>query len=377
MKSIASYLSLSGLARHSRALHKTQDVEQAGLTPLGSIGWFKQAAASTQPTAGYSHVWDTYRDFAEQLRTAAPEARVIVITSASPEEGKSTTAANLATCLARDGHRVVLIDANLRWPSLRTPNRDDASFGLAELVLNASLEAQHALVRTSERGLFLLPSGDAPSTAGDLLQSPRLREVFASLRDAMDYVIADAPPVLENEDATLLAKAADATVLVVEAGKTRQRPLKRALDTLAAASVRPAGAVLNRAAVSAVQAMPSTTLAPEPAPVVPFESALAEAFATAAPREVEALPPPNFEADEAVSDIQPEAPKLRLIQPYERPLLPFGEQDAPREDTTITPTTTPYKDPLEITVEELLVDLEETLSLIRTLRRKHASGEVV
>ena len=106
-----------------------------------------------------------------------------------------------------------------------------------------------------------------------------------------------------------------------------------------------------------------------------IEAALAVAFAATAPPEVVAPATKDSLVEDEPPALPPETPKLRLIQPYERPLLPFGEQEAPREDITITSTTAPYKDPLEITVEELLIDLEETLSLIRTLRRKHAGVE--
>jgi hypothetical protein len=120
--------------------------------------------------------------------------------------------------------------------------------------------------------------------------------------------------------------------------------------------------------------MPNVSSVPNAEPELPIEAALAVAFAATAPAEAETAAATDLVAETDSPALQPETPKLRLIQPYERPLLPFGEQESPREDTTITATTVPYKDPLEITVEELLVDLEETLSLIRTLRRKHASG---
>jgi capsular exopolysaccharide synthesis family protein len=342
------------------------DLTSAGLRPLGVIPEFAQSPASTHPAGGSDDVWRAYSDAGAHLRDAAGDARALMITSPSPEEGKSTTAANLATAFARDGHRVVLVDANLRWPSLRSSDRHDASFGLTELLLNPSRDAQHALIRTGERNLYLLPAGNPPSEPIKLLGTRRLVEVLASLRDAADYVIIDAPPVLEDAGAVLLAAAADATIVVADARKTRRRRLVQVMHTLAKAGITPAGALLNRAARDETPVMPRS----EPLP-------LAAAWANAPLLGMQPVEDAVVAGDPFIDDAVPDlalahasAPRLRLIQPYERPLLPFGDHPVPAPEAGPSAAD---EDPLEITVDELLVDLEKTLSLIRDLKDKHAN----
>jgi capsular exopolysaccharide synthesis family protein len=280
----------------------------------------------------------------------------VTVTSALAEEGKSTTAANLATSLARQGKRVVLVDANLRWPSLQHAG-DDTAPGFSELLINPALVPQHALRRTSERGLYLLPSGATPSGSDTVMRSSRLYVILTALKGVADLVILDAPPILEGVEASLLAKASDATLIVVDAQKSRRRSLSRALKLLTKAGILPAGALLNRAGhVVPAPAVPALDLSP---PTVWADAQLATTEGA---------------EDTIVTDLDtaPESttsPRLRLVQPYERPLLPFGANAAPAQ-TMVQPA--PEEDPLEITVDELLVDLEKTLALIRELKERHA-----
>jgi capsular exopolysaccharide synthesis family protein len=334
-------------------------VESAGLALVGVIPEFQRTPSSTYPTHEFGGVWDAYRAAGATLRPVLLGGKTLLITSALPEEGKSITSANLATALARQGNRVVLVDGSLRWPSLRQRAEDTAP-ALSELLRNPALQPLHALRRTSERGLFLLPGGEPSANPAPLLRSPRLTTVLRELGSAANFVILDGPPIAEGAEAAILAKAADATVLVIQARKSQRSAVRKALKLLSRAGVTPAGAVLNRAAGIPVapgavkQELPVATVWTN-APFLPAEPAQDAG-------RLGLIEPPAQAAT-----AQP-APKLRLIQPYERPLLPFGEKglvissEMPRDE-----------DSLEITVDELLVDLEKTLALIRELKQRHAN----
>ena len=359
--------------RRTDSIKTVGDVEREGLSVLAAVGWFEQGPASAHPTDALSHAWSSYTRLAERLLEIAGGANRFLVTSPSPEEGKSTTAANLATTLARTGNPVVLIDADLRWSSLRSSAGDGHVIGLSGLLINHSLSPQVAVVSTSDHSLYLLPAGRLPSDPEGLLRTPRLAEILASLGEKAGYIVIDAPPVLEAADATLLAAAADVTVLVVSAGRTRRRQLVKARERLTDAGITPIGVVLNRAqaetSLDDSAAFESLSVA-RPLPFAWVDSRLVglapvEAD-TEALKSVEKEPAIEGGAVEEVA--APAVPRLRLLQPYERPLLPFT-------DLTHRPASAPNgdEDPLEITVGELLVDLEETLSLIRHLKDKQGN----
>ena len=355
--------------RRTESLKTIVDLEREGLPMLAAVGWFEQGPSSAHPTDAHSHAWGSYGDLARRLLETAGDTNVFLITSASPEEGKSTTAANLATTLARDGTPVVLIDADLRWSSLRSSSEDGHVIGLSGLLINHSLNPQLAVVSTSDQNLYLLPAGPLPSDPEGLLRTTHLAAILASLGEKAGYIVIDAPPVLEAADATLLAAAADATVLVVGAGSTRRRQLVKARERLAAAGVAPIGAVLNRAQPGTALDDPSAFESPLVARPVPpaWAESLLPGLALV---EAEIAAAESAEVDPEFVGTEPEAqaaPRLRLLQPYERPLLPFSDPEHPPTGESET-----EEDGLEITVDELLVDLEETLSLIRHLKAKHA-----
>jgi len=357
--------------RRTDRIKTVEDVERDGLSVLAAVGWFHQGPASPHPTDPHSHAWASYSHLTERLLKAAGGANVFLITSASPEEGKSTTAANLATTLARTGNRVVLIDADLHWSSLRSNAEDVRVIGLSGLLINHSLNPQRAVVSTSDHNLYLLPAGPLPSDPEKLLRTRRPAAILASLRETVDYIVIDAPPVLEAADATLLAAAADATVLVVNAGSTRRRQLLKALECLTDAGIAPIGVVLNHAyaGTSLDDSAPESLSVPRSLPAAWADSRLVGLAPFGA--DIEAIKSVEKEPDiegGAVEEVAaPAVPRLRLLQPYERPLLPFTDPAHP-------PAGTPngVEDPLEITMDELLVDFEETLALIRHLKDKDA-----
>ena len=171
----------------------------------------------------------------------------LLVTSATPEDEKSLTLANLAVTMAQGGRRTILVDCDLRRPRQAEIFGVAAQPGLSELILGGGDHAP--LVATGVEGLQLLPAGAVPSNPADLLSSRRMEAAIATLKAQADVVLFDAPPVLAVTDAALLACKLDGVLLVVTAGQTRREHALRAKDLLEKIHVRVVGAVLTNATV--------------------------------------------------------------------------------------------------------------------------------
>jgi Mrp family chromosome partitioning ATPase len=268
--------------------------------------------------------------------------------------------------VAKAGDSVVLVDADLRWSSLRSSSTSAASLGLSGLLLNYLHSPQMAVVRTEEPNLYLLPAGDLPSQPDALLSSPRLRDIVVSLREMVDYVVIDAPPVLEAADAALLAAAAGAVMLVVRQDRTRLKALDEAITALYRAGVSPIGAVLNHALHSTAAASAGAIARDAEALGVPT---------AADPEPVQVDPVDNAESDEPEQAETAAAPYLRLVQSHERPLLVFDRAALQAHYRSSLDRAEADTGSLEGTIDNLLVDLETTLELIRSMRNKYTAEE--
>jgi protein-tyrosine kinase len=191
-------------------------------------------AAPESPSA------EQYRVLYQRLARLAARRpmRVVAVTSASRGEGRTTTAANLALVGAQEGRAVVLVDGDLRWPSVASLFGLAPRAGIAE-VLDGTAELSQALVRVGP--LSVLCAGDVRDPAA-AIRHPRTAALVDQLRAAYDLVVVDAPPALAFSDGERLAGAADAAVLVVRAGVTPRQVVRLALESL---GDRAAGVVLN------------------------------------------------------------------------------------------------------------------------------------
>ena len=213
-------------------------------------GWHKRKTPYlVSLVAPASQAAEAYR----RLRTAfafsmgAESARIAQITSPNHGEGKSATSANLALSLARAGRRVTLVDGNLRHPRAHEFFAAGNGVGLSTVLAgDAPLEAALQTV-PDEPLLRILASGPIPTNPGELLSKGPLRHVLTTIADGADIVIVDSPPVLPITDATVLAEAVDAVVIVVSAGRTHRADLEASLEMLAQVKGRLIGAVLNKA----------------------------------------------------------------------------------------------------------------------------------
>ncbi|MEO8192493.1 MAG: polysaccharide biosynthesis tyrosine autokinase [Gemmatimonadales bacterium] len=234
---IPQFLGASGTGRLARALPRR-----------GGNGNGKSRRAE-----GLVTIYDARSSGAEAFRTlrtnlifsqSVQTLRTIVVTSAAPSEGKTTTAANLAVSFAQQGMRVLIVDCDLRRSRLHKMFSVPREPGLTELVLGHV--DQDAVTReTSVTGLYILPSGQLPPNPSELLGGARMRKVLASLTEAFDLILVDTPPLLAASDAAILATIADGVVLVVRAGVTEAEAGQQAMQQLASVGARVVGAVLN------------------------------------------------------------------------------------------------------------------------------------
>jgi capsular exopolysaccharide synthesis family protein len=175
--------------------------------------------------------------------------KVLVFTSASPGEGKTTVVSNLAISLAQINQRVLLIDADMRLPRAHLIFDAPNNFGLSD-VLNERKPIEEyldeSLVRkTHIPNLFILPAGPARTNLSRLFHSTRMNELLARFRDMFDVVLIDTAPVLVVPDSRILARRADAVVLVVRAHQTHQAAAFAASNRFASDGTRVLGTILN------------------------------------------------------------------------------------------------------------------------------------
>lgn len=171
--------------------------------------------------------------------------RTLVVTSPAAGEDKSTAIANLAVTMAQSGRRTILVDCDLRRPSLHEAFGLPMSPGLTNLVLEEV--AQPPLQTTSIENLWLLSSGPTPPNPADLLGAGRMAQVLATLAERADIVLLDAPPVVAAADAAILGAKTDGVLLVIQAGRTRRDQSERARELLEQAKVRIVGVALTNA----------------------------------------------------------------------------------------------------------------------------------
>ena len=172
------------------------------------------------------------------------DQKVFVITSSLPEEGKSTTAVNLAVTLALTNQRVALVECDLRRPLIAKRLGLDGAVGTTS-VLIGKVSLHEAMQQYGDSGLQVLPCGPIPPNPSELLQSKAIQTLLDQLRAEFDVVLLDAPPLLPVTDAALLAAQADGALVIVRHGKTTREHLTHAIERLTAVDAKTLGIVLN------------------------------------------------------------------------------------------------------------------------------------
>jgi capsular exopolysaccharide synthesis family protein len=243
-------------------IRTTEQVEAvAGLPAVGIIpdlaaGHAWRMRPANTPTVGCtildspsSHLAESYRALRTALLFSNGDVppRVILVTSALPQEGKTTASLNSAIALAYQGAKVLLIDADLRRPELHACLGVPAEPGLGELLTDKDGPPVEPRVCPKVSNLFLLPAGYRRPSPAEALGSERMRGLLNAFRECFDFVVIDTPPVLAVTDAVVLSKSADGVLLVVRSAETSVQALLRARDLLLRVNARIAGVLVNRA----------------------------------------------------------------------------------------------------------------------------------
>ncbi len=198
----------------------------------------------TNPRSPVSEAYRTLRTNLSFYSLDNP-LRSLVMTTPAADNEKSAAVANLAVTLAQGGRRTVLVDCDLRRPSLHTYFGLNNDTGLTSMILNDEKTAP--LQATSVENLWLLASGPKPPNPADLLGSKKLDQLIETLTESYDFVLFDAPPVVAVTDAAVLGGKVDGVLLVVNAGRTRRDHAERAKEMLEQAKVRLIGVTLINA----------------------------------------------------------------------------------------------------------------------------------
>lgn len=174
--------------------------------------------------------------------------QTLLATSTAPDEGKSTTIANLAVAMAQAEQQVILVDCDLRRPTLHTLFGMSNENGLTNMILAQDLDLL-PLQPTEVPGLHLLTSGPLPPRPADILGSRRMEQVIARLRKEADIILFDTPPVVAVTDAAVLATRVDGVLLVLQAHKTSRDRARQARQILEKVKANIVGVVLNNAEI--------------------------------------------------------------------------------------------------------------------------------
>jgi len=237
--------------RDSKQIQDLLGVSAIAIVP--QTNW-KKKGVEPDAASGPEILWDARSSFAEsmrvfrtsiQLSSTSRESRVIAITSCQPSEGKSTLSMNLAAALAQGGKKVVLVDTDMRRPSVYWRLGLSDRKGLSEYL--TGLEPLDGIIQTHKilPSLDVIPSGICPPLPADLLASEQMKKFVEALRERYEYVIFDSPPALSVTDPLIIASLSDGLVLVIRQGYCTRAMLVRAGEIFRDVGVKVYGFVLN------------------------------------------------------------------------------------------------------------------------------------
>lgn len=203
----------------------------------------RQLIAHQQPKSPIS---EQYRNIRTNIEFASVDTNLhsLIVTSANPSEGKTTTTANMAVVFAQQGKKVLLIDADMRKPAMHQMFQVDNIFGLTN-VLTHSERLEKCVQTTSVDSLHFLACGPIPPNPAELLGSKSMQELLAQAYSMYDLVIFDLPPILAVTDAQIMANVCDASILVVRSESTEKETAVKAKGLLESAKGKLLGVVLN------------------------------------------------------------------------------------------------------------------------------------
>ena len=197
-------------------------------------------------TDSKSFISEQFRTMRTNIRFSLPDQDIksLLVTSSIPGEGKSTNAANLGVVFAQEGKRVIIIDADMRKPTLHHTFNTLNISGLTD-VLTRQQNYFNVIQKTSVEGLCIIPSGPLPPNPVELLSSKTMDILMQDLRKDYDIIILDAPPLLSVSDAQILSNKCDGTLLIVNMDVVQKVDVLKAKAALASSKAKILGVVLN------------------------------------------------------------------------------------------------------------------------------------
>jgi polysaccharide biosynthesis transport protein len=239
-----------GLDYMNDTIKTPEDVTRRLKLPF--LGLVPSVRGDKHPMLSSSNVPHDFGESFRALRTSliskypGEGTKIMMVTSAQPLEGKTTTAANIAMALAFGGSRVLLVDADMRRPGLHRPLRLTNERGLSQ-VLTGQARVRDVIQRTVDPNLLAITAGKMPPNPSELLASERMKTLLTNLSHGpFDWIIIDTPPVLAVTDAVILAPAVSGVTIVIGAEMTRRRLAERAIETVMQTRPKYAAVVLNK-----------------------------------------------------------------------------------------------------------------------------------
>ncbi len=196
------------------------------------------------PSSPVAEQYRTIRTNIQFASSADQQVKTIVVTSSGPSEGKSLSSANLAAVFAQTGQKVLLVDADLRKPTIHKTFQLNNEAGLST-VLSTGVKAGETAQKTAVENLSILTSGPKPPNPSELLGSAKMNQIMEEARNIFDIVIFDMPPVVAVTDAQIMSSKADGTLLVVRENWTRKDALSKAKELLDLVQARVLGVIIT------------------------------------------------------------------------------------------------------------------------------------
>ncbi len=241
------------------SLKTIEDLEHMGFPVLGSIPFIKaeenghkkeniirmrsRLITHLKPKSPVSESYRTLRTNLQFLNLDKP-VKTLILTSAGPSEGKSTTVANVAITFAQMGSKILLVDTDLRKPIIHRFFGVSRDKGLTNL-LTKKMKFEEVVINTEIKGLDILPSGPLPPNPSELLSSQAMTSFIDEMKRKYNMIFFDTPPVIAVTDATVLSSKVDGAVLIVKSGETDREALKRAYTQLENVKAKVFGSLLN------------------------------------------------------------------------------------------------------------------------------------
>ncbi|WP_422345152.1 GumC family protein [Parasphingorhabdus sp.] len=218
-----------------------------GIAPLGSIPDFEKEDILLSLTDKKSVAWEAYLSIRTSLAFLTDHGvpSSFLLTSTRPNEGKSTSALALAAVLSSTGKRILLIDGDMRNPSLHKMLAKENLGGLSNY-LSGSDDLRQLIVESDAYEFDIMSAGPIPPNAAELLSSPRMGEMIEKLRETYDTVIIDAPPVLGLADIPLLADAVEGVIYTIEAGGVKMRGIQAAIQRVRSSHAHIFGGIVTK-----------------------------------------------------------------------------------------------------------------------------------